>query len=167
MINLHKRLRYIRIIYILYIIEMVTNDPVKNREFVKKSQQKKKEQIGVGEFNRIHNEKQATYRQNLINQKGIEEVRREKAEYMRQYRLKQKQDKQKNEAIIKIQNALKGHKARKEVINRFNEKYTPKLHNPIDFLNKNASTIQNNYRMKLARQKTFEKIADGFLMPTI
>jgi hypothetical protein len=175
---------------------MVTNDPVKNREFVKKSQQKKKEQIGIEEFNRIHNEKQATYRRNLINQKGIEEVRREKAEYMRQYRLKQKQEKQKNEAIIKIQSAIRNKKA----INEFTKKYVDKntsivqnkaitiqnafrvykakkefaekdvknkLKDAIDKLLKTkATTIQSNYRMKLARQKTFEKIADGFLMPT-
>ena len=144
---------------------MPTENKELNLKYVKKSQAKKKELIGTEEFNRIHNEKQKIYRQNIINHKGIDVVRKEKSEYMRLYRLKKKQEKERNEAVVKIQNAFKGHKARNEVINKFNEKYTPKLQNPIDFINKNASTIQNNYRMKLARQKTFEKIADGFLLP--
>jgi hypothetical protein len=46
---------------------MPTNDAIKNRAFVKKSQQKKKEQIEVEEFNRIHNDKQGVYRRNLRN----------------------------------------------------------------------------------------------------
>ena len=115
---------------------------------------------------------------------------------MRQYRLKQKQEKQKNEAIIKIQSAIRNRKA----INEFTKKYVDKntsivqnkaitiqnafrvykakkefaekdvknkLKDAIDKLLKTkATTIQSNYRMKLARQKTFEKIADGFLIPT-
>ena len=142
---------------------MPTNDPIKNREFVKKSQQKKKEQIGIEEFNRIHNEKQTIYRQNLINQKGIEQVRREKAEYMRQYRLKQKQEKEKekerNKSIIKIQNAIRN----KNAIKTFTQKYVDKN---TSIVQNKATMIQNAYRMKLARQKVFEKIADSFLLPS-
>ena len=142
---------------------MPTNDPIKNREFVKKSQQKKKEKIGIEEFNRIHNEKQTIYRQNLINQKGIEQVRREKAEYMRQYRLKQKQEKEKekerNKSIIKIQNAIRN----KNAIKTFTQKYVDKN---TSIVQNKATMIQNAYRMKLARQKVFEKIADSFLLPS-
>ena len=142
---------------------MPTNDPIKNRELVKKSQQKKKEQIGIEEFNRIHNEKQTIYRQNLINQKGIEQVRREKAEYMRQYRLKQKQEKEKekerNKSIIKIQNAIRN----KNAIKTFTQKYVDKN---TSIVQNKATMIQNAYRMKLARQKVFEKIADSFLLPS-
>ena len=142
---------------------MPTNDPIKNREFVKKSQQKKKEQIGIEEFNRIHNEKQTIYRQNLINQKGIDIVRKEKAEYMRQYRLKQKQEKEKekerNKSIIKIQNAIRN----KNAIKTFTQKYVDKN---TSIVQNKATMIQNAYRMKLARQKVFEKIADSFLLPS-
>ena len=142
---------------------MPTNDPIKNRAFVKKSQQKKKEQIGIEEFNRIHNEKQTIYRQNLINQKGIDIVRKEKAEYMRQYRLKQKQEKEKekerNKSIIKIQNAIRN----KNAIKTFTHKYVDKN---TSIIQNKATMIQNAYRMKLARQKVFEKIADSFLLPS-
>ena len=142
---------------------MPTNDPIKNREFVKKSQAKKKASIGVEEFNRIHNEKQAIYRQNLINQKGIEQVRLEKAVYMKAYRLKKKQEKEeekkRNESIIKIQNAIRNKNAIKNFTQRYVDKNT-------SIVQSKATIIQNAYRMKLARQKAFERIADGFLLPS-
>ena len=132
---------------------MPTNDPIKNREFVKKSQAKKKASIGAEEFNRIHNEKQAIYRQNLINQKGIEQVRREKAEYMKAYRLKKKQEKQKNDEeenknknIIKIQSAIRNRIAVNDVARRYVDKR-------INLVNKSASLIQNNFKIKLAKKE--------------
>jgi hypothetical protein len=133
---------------------MPTNDPIKNREFVKKSQAKKKALIGADEFNRIHNEKQAIYRQNLINQKGIEQVRREKAEYMKAYRLKKKQEKKqkndeeenKNKNIIKIQSAIRNRIAVNDVARRYVDKR-------INLVNKSASLIQNNLKIKLAKKE--------------
>jgi hypothetical protein len=43
---------------------MPTDDPVKNLRFVKESRARKKELIGVEEFNRIHSQEQSIYRNN-------------------------------------------------------------------------------------------------------
>ena len=49
---------------------MVTADPVKNLKFVKESQARKKEMIGVEEFNRIHSNEQSKYRDYLRQKQG-------------------------------------------------------------------------------------------------
>jgi len=55
---------------------MPTTDPVKNLRFVKESQARKKELIGVEEFNRIHSQEQAKYRYNLRKKQGEEEYKK-------------------------------------------------------------------------------------------
>jgi len=82
---------------------MPTKDPVKNLEYVKKSQQRKKEAIGVEAFKENHSSVQAKYRENL-KANGLEEYKKQQAEYMKQYRAKQRQIK---EEAIKRENALK------------------------------------------------------------
>ena len=72
---------------------MPTKDPVKNLQYVKKSQARKKEAIGVDEFNRIHTEAQMKYKQNL-RLKDEDEFKRKNAEYMKEY-MKQKRLKEK------------------------------------------------------------------------
>ncbi len=44
---------------------MPTTDKVKNLMFVKESQARRKEKIGVEEFNKIHSNDQASYRDKL------------------------------------------------------------------------------------------------------
>ncbi len=58
---------------------MPTTDPVKNLRFVKESQARKKELIGVEEFNSFHSQEQSKYRDNLRNLKkqGEEEYKKE------------------------------------------------------------------------------------------
>ncbi len=54
---------------------MPTKDPVKNLEYVKKSQQKTKDAIGIEAFNEIHSSVQAKYRNNL-KANGLEEYKK-------------------------------------------------------------------------------------------
>ena len=82
---------------------MPTKDPVKNLEYVKKSQAKKKQAIGVEEFNRIHTEAQMKYKKSM-REKDEEEFKRKNAEYMKEYmkqkRLKDKEAKAKDNTEI-------------------------------------------------------------------
>ena len=72
---------------------MPTTDPVKNLQYVKKSQARKKEAIGVEEFHRLRTEAQMKYKQNL-QLKDEDEFKRKNAEYMKEY-MKQKRLKEK------------------------------------------------------------------------
>ena len=85
---------------------MPTKDPVKNLEYVKKSQAKKKEAIGVEEFNRIHTEAQMKYKKSM-REKDEEEFKRKNAEYMKEYmkqkRLKDKEAKKREEVLRKTE----------------------------------------------------------------
>ena len=96
---------------------MPTTDPVKNLQYVKKSQERKKEAIGVDEFNRIHTEAQMKYKQN-IRLKDENEFKRKNAEYMKEYmkqkRLKEKEVKQKAKAINTLTDAIRARRARQE-----------------------------------------------------
>jgi hypothetical protein len=44
---------------------MVTTNPIKNAEYVKKSKDLKKQEIGINDFNRIHAEEQSKHRNKL------------------------------------------------------------------------------------------------------
>ena len=96
---------------------MPTKDAVKNLQYVKKSQARKKEAIGVDEFNRIHTEAQMKYKQNL-RLKDEDEFKRKNAEYMKEYmkqkRLKEKEVKQKAKAINTLTDAIRARRARQE-----------------------------------------------------
>ena len=69
---------------------MPTRDPVKNREYVKKSQQKLKNAIGIDEFNKRHASTQQKSRNKSKEAKGIDVYRKEQAEYMKAYRARKK-----------------------------------------------------------------------------
>ena len=71
---------------------MPTTDRVKNLRFVKESQARKKELIGVEEFNKIHSQEQSKYRDNLRKKQGEEEYIKKNAEYMKAYRLAKKKE---------------------------------------------------------------------------
>jgi len=101
---------------------MPTADPVKNRMFVKQSQAKKKEEIGVEEFNRIHSQEQSKYRDNLRQKQGEEEYKKKNADYMKAYRLAKKALKQTQQPDIKtpsanvLQNAFRNKMARNTIL---------------------------------------------------
>ena len=101
---------------------MPTADPVKNRMFVKQSQAKKKEEIGVQEFNRIHSQEQSKYRDNLRQKQGEEEYKKKNADYMKAYRLAKKALKQTQQPDIRtpsanvLQNAFRNKMARNAIL---------------------------------------------------
>lgn len=98
---------------------MPTADPVKNLMFVKASQARKKENIGIEEFNKIHSKEQSKYRDNLRQKQGEEEYKKKNADYMKAYRLAKKVQKQqpdiKTPAANILQNAFRNRLARKAI----------------------------------------------------
>ena len=71
---------------------MPTKDPSKNVEYVKKSQSKKKEALGIKQYNRINadTEQRQRERDKLKTSLGVEEYKKQQAEYMKEYRAKKK-----------------------------------------------------------------------------
>ena len=104
---------------------MPTKDPVKNREYVKKSQEKRKASVGVEQFNKDHTAAQMKHKEKVKSQ-DIEKFKKEQAEYMKEYmkqrRLKEKQEKNKANAVNTITDAIRARKARKEMLNLSIEK---------------------------------------------
>jgi hypothetical protein len=98
---------------------MPTTDKDKNLEYVKKSQAKKKEALGVKEYNKINADAEQRHRDKLKVKLGQEEYKRQQAEYMKEYRRKQSQLKKEVEKKKKSTNilsdAIKARKARKEL----------------------------------------------------
>ena len=97
---------------------MPTIDPIKNLIFVKESQARRKDKIGVEEFNRIHSNDQSNYRDNQRQKKGEEEYKKKNADYMKAYRLAKKPQQQdiKTPAANILQNAFRNKLARKTII---------------------------------------------------
>jgi hypothetical protein len=102
---------------------MPTTNPEKNREYVKASNMKKKEQLtrtkgeeeGVKEYNGYFAENQQKYRDNKKEtEEKAELYKKQQAEYMKQYRAK-KQEKQEKGAVNTLLGAWKAHKARQAV----------------------------------------------------
>ena len=97
---------------------MVTKDPVKNLEYVKKSQARKKEALGLIEYNRINADTEQKHRDKLKTKIGEEKYKRQQAEYMKEYRAKQRQLKkeldQKQKSVNTLTDAIKARKARNE-----------------------------------------------------
>ena len=99
---------------------MPTTDPAKNLEYVKKSQAKKKETLGIKEYYRINADVEQKHRDKSKAKIGEDEYKRQQADYMKAYRAKQRQLKKdvgKNQtAINTLTNALKAKKARQELL---------------------------------------------------
>lgn len=97
---------------------MVTKDPVKNLEYVKKSQARKKEALGLTEYNRINADTEQKHRDKLKATMGIDEYKRQQAEYMKEYRAKQRELKKnidkKQKALNTLTDAIRARKARAE-----------------------------------------------------
>ena len=107
-------------LYNIKLIKMPTTNAEKNREYVKKSQEKRKASVGVEQFNKDHTASQMKYKEKVKSQ-DIEKFKKEQAEYMKKYmkerRLKAKQEKNKTNAINTITDAIRARKARKEMLN--------------------------------------------------
>jgi hypothetical protein len=102
---------------------MPTLDPVKNLEYVKKSQAKKKEEIGTIAYNKINAEVEQKHRNKLKSTIGEAEYKRQQAEYMKQYRANKKSSKSSKLEVEKKQkssnvlsDAMKARKARNELL---------------------------------------------------
>ncbi len=76
---------------------MPTNDIIKNVEYSKKSNEKKKEIVGEMEYNKHKAEISQRCRANKKNRIGIEEYRKQQREYNREWRKKHKELSQKQE----------------------------------------------------------------------
>ena len=70
---------------------MPTTDPKKNLEYVKKSQARKKDVLGLTEYNKINADTEQKHRDKLKATMGIDEYKRQQAEYMKEYRAKQRE----------------------------------------------------------------------------
>ena len=90
---------------------MPTTNAEKNREYVKKSNEKKKSQLGDEEYKKYFAENERTYRVNKKEAIGVEEYRKQQAEYMKEYRAKKKQEKG---ATSIIGDHIKASKARRD-----------------------------------------------------
>jgi len=98
---------------------MPTKDPVKNVEYVKKSQAKKKEALGLTEYNKINANTEQKHRNKLKTTMGIDEYKKQQAEYMKEYRAKQralkKEIEKKEKSSNTLTDAIRARKARMEM----------------------------------------------------
>ena len=98
---------------------MPTTDPLKNLEYVK-SQAKKKDALGVKEYNKINADAEQRHRDKLKATIGTEEYKRQQAEYMKEYRAKkkalQKDVEKKQKSINTLTDAIRARKARQELL---------------------------------------------------
>jgi tRNA nucleotidyltransferase (CCA-adding enzyme) len=101
---------------------MPTIDPVKNLEYVKKSQSKKKETLGAEAYNKIMADVEQKHRDKLKAKIGQDEYKRHQAKYMKAYRAKQRELKknigknQNQKSINTLTDAIRARKARKELL---------------------------------------------------
>ena len=72
-------------LYNIKLIKMPTTNPEKNREYVKKSQEKRKASVGVEQFNKDHTAAQMKYKDKVKSQ-DINKFRKEQADYMKEYK---------------------------------------------------------------------------------
>ena len=114
------------------LIKMPTTNRERNREYVKKSQEKRKASVGVEQFNKDHTAAQMKHKEKVKSQ-DIEKFRKEQADYMKEYmkqrRLREKEERKranvinvstdaKTNAINVLTDAIKARKARKELQER-------------------------------------------------
>ena len=69
---------------------MPTTNAEKNREYVKRANEKKKAQFGEDQYKKYFANNEANYRVNKKKDIGEDEYKKKQAEYMRQYRAKKK-----------------------------------------------------------------------------
>ena len=109
------------------LIKMPTTNPEKNREYVKKSQERRKAEVGVAQFNKEHTAAQMKHKEKVKSQ-DIEKFRKEQSDYMRAYmkqrRLREKQEKKQANAMNTLTDAIRARKASKELQVRAIERAT-------------------------------------------
>ena len=97
---------------------MPTRDPQKNLEYVKKSQARKKDVLGLTEYNKINADTEQKHRDKLKATMGIDEYKRQQAEYMKEYRAKQRELRRgidnKQKSLNTLTDAIRARKARAE-----------------------------------------------------
>jgi|688.fasta_scaffold886240_1 hypothetical protein len=98
---------------------MPTTDPLKNLDYVKKSQMKKKETLGADAYNKINADNEQKHRDKLKATMGIDEYKKQQAEYMKLYRQKKKSmntnNENKQKSMNTISDAMKVRRAQKEL----------------------------------------------------
>jgi hypothetical protein len=95
----------------------------KNRVYVKKHKDKKKQEIGLEEFNKRHALETRQYREKA-REEDEEAFKLKNKEYMKQYREKKKAEKNaiKNQTATILQNAIRNKLARKKLLEAKKEK---------------------------------------------
>ena len=103
---------------------MTTIDPSKNLEYVMKSQAKRKEKMGVKEYNEINANTEQRHRNKVKTKIGEDEYKRQQAEYMKVYRAKPRQLKKEvaKKSMNTLTDAIRARKARKELLSLAIEK---------------------------------------------
>jgi len=98
---------------------MVTKDPQKNLEYVKKSQARKKNVVGLTEYNSINADTEQKHRDKLKATMGVDEYKKQQAEYMKKYRAKKNELKRdiqgKQKSLNTLTDAIRARKARAEM----------------------------------------------------
>ena len=98
---------------------MVTKDPQKNLEYVKKSQARKKDVLGLTEYNKINADTEQKHRGKLKATMGVDEYKKQQAEYMKKYRAKKSELKKdihgKQKSLNTLTDAIRARKARAEM----------------------------------------------------
>ena len=126
---------------------MPTTDKVKNLMFVKASQAKQKEEIGIEAFNKIHSQEQSKYRTNLRQKQGEEAYKKKNADYMKAYRLAKKALKQTQQPDIRtpsanvLQNAFRNKIARNTILKAKQER---QLKDTNELKSKFLATVMTN-----------------------
>ena len=136
---------------------MPTRDPEKNLEYVKKSQARKKNVLGLTEYNKINADTEQKHRDKLKATMGIDEYKRQQAEYMKEYRAKQRELKRgidkKQKSLNTLTDAIKARKARAEANKLRDEK---KVKNDVSSI---LNSIIDAVPVKSKNKKNSEAVA--------
>ena len=136
---------------------MPTRDPEKNLEYVKKSQARKKNVLGLTEYNKINADTEQKHRDKLKATMGIDEYKRQQAEYMKEYRAKQRELKRgidkKQKSLNTLTDAIKARKARAEANKLRDEK---KVKNDVSSI---LNSIIDAVPIKSKNKKNSEAVA--------
>ena len=138
---------------------MPTRDPEKNLEYVKKSQAKKKNVLGLTEYNKINADTEQKHRDKLKATMGIDEYKRQQAEYMKEYRAKQRELKRgidkKQKSLNTLTDAIKAKKARAEA-NKLRDEKKVQVKNDISSI---LNSIIDAVPIKSKNKKNSEAVA--------
>ena len=138
---------------------MPTRDPQKNLEYVKKSQARKKDMLGLTEYNKINADTEQKHRDKLKATMGIDEYKRQQAEYMKEYRAKQRELKRgidkKQKSLNTLTDAIKARKARAEA-NKLRDEKKVQVKNDISSI---LNSIIDAVPIKSKNKKNREAVA--------